>query len=129
MPLIEMSTRKRKKIFLGSRARKASKADNLATMCKLTVYRQCGILNISHPYSVTILEQPCSPLAAISTFSLLFFCLALPALSRVYYFNFQLLYNALIFYISFFHTLWLSSEIASASNLPSLLLITAIQQG
>jgi hypothetical protein len=45
-----MSTRSRKIMFLGSKARLVHRAENITTTCELTVYRQCGILNISQPY-------------------------------------------------------------------------------
>jgi hypothetical protein len=45
--LIEMSTRSRKIIFMGRRARPACKDDNLTAFSEL--FRQCGISNISQP--------------------------------------------------------------------------------
>jgi hypothetical protein len=46
-PLTEMSTRSRKTMFVGSRARPERRAEN-QSVSRLS--RQCGILNISQPY-------------------------------------------------------------------------------
>jgi hypothetical protein len=37
-------------MFLGSKVRRVRRADNLTAVCGMTVYRQCGSLNISQPY-------------------------------------------------------------------------------
>jgi hypothetical protein len=45
-PLIEMSTRN----LPGCKGQPAHKADNLTTICELSVSRKCGSLDISQPY-------------------------------------------------------------------------------
>jgi hypothetical protein len=58
----EMSTRSRKIMFLGGKARPVRRAGNLAAICEPTVSRQYVILKISQPYrpsrSVTGMALP-----------------------------------------------------------------------